>query len=449
MSRPKRSRPVWDDSRVPQLMSDLLSRGSATIAGIILLVITTVSLMRTVVIPRALRSALSDGVSKVVIWIAVGVSRVRSNYRYRDSVLAAVGPTVIILQLLTWLILYLVAYGLLIYGVSGGQALGESMRQSGSSLLTLGFASADRSNQTVIDFMAAATGPIVIALLIGFLPTIYSAYLERELEVTLLGATGGEPAWGPEILARHAVADNLEACDRSFHDWALWATRLRLTHVTYPVLVWVRSARASRHYLTSLIAVVDAAALQLSLNRSLPQHEAYAVLLQGSQAMEAIYVFQFRRRKWRASMRLADRRLPDNEPHVQQLPVRSQQVLATQLAAYIDSSHELDHAAVDALTQGEARPLTLTREEFDSAVDMLRRAGFPIENDLDDAWAQFSVYRSRYEFAGLAIAKTLDATPAPWTGERSVVTPVMWPTLVVDVLPPSTHDGTPPAPDDA
>lgn len=421
-------------------MSDLLSRGSASIAGVILLIVTSLSLMRTVVIPRALRSTLSDAVSLSVIWVLKRVSRLRRDYRYRDSVLAAVGPTVIILQLLTWLVLFLIAYGLLIYGVSGRQGLGEAMRQSGSSLLTLGFSSDDQSKQTIIDFMAAATGPIVIALLIGFLPTIYSAYIEREGDVTLLSATGGEPAWGPEILARYAVADNFEACDRSFHDWSLWAAQLRLTHLTYPVLVWVRSARASRHYLTSLISVVDAAALQLSLNRSLPQHEAYAVLLQGSQALEGLYVFLFHRRKWHSNIPIAGRFLDGRQPRSENLSLRSQQMLATQLAAYIDASNELDKNAINAMSSAEGKPLALPREEFDSAVEMLRKAGFPIENDLDAAWAQFSVYRSRYEFAGLAIAKALDATPAPWTGDRVVPTPVMWPTLVVDLLPTTSTD---------
>jgi hypothetical protein len=425
---------VWDDSRVPHLVSDLLSRGSASLFGVVLLIFTTVSLMRTVVIPRALHSSLSDAVSTIVIWIAKRISHFRRSYRYRDSVLAAVGPTVIILQLITWLILYLIAYGLLIYGVSGQQSLGEAMRQSGSSLLTLGFASNDQSKQTIIDFMAAATGPIVIALLIGFLPTIYSTYLERELDVTLLSSTGGEPAWGPEILARYAVANNFEACNRSFHEWALWATRLRLTHMTYPVLVWVRSARASRHYLTSLIAVTDAAALQLSLNKSLPQHEAYAVLLEGSQALEAIYVFLFRRRKRFSGMPLPGRFRQSTEPQVLSLPWKSQQMLSTQQAAYLDAAHHLKPEALSALAEGESGSLSLTRDQFDSAVKMLQKAGFPVENDLDAAWAQFCVYRSRYEFSGLAIARTLDATPAPWTGDRVVPTPVMWPTLVVDVL---------------
>ena len=102
-----------------QLMADILSRGAASLAGLFLLGATTLSLMRTVVIPRALRSAISDAVSKVVVGIARGIARLRRSYPRRDSTLAWTGPTIIIAQLVTWLLLYLLAYGLLIYGVSG------------------------------------------------------------------------------------------------------------------------------------------------------------------------------------------------------------------------------------------------------------------------------------------------------------------------------------------
>ncbi len=89
------------------------------------------------------------------------------------------------------------------------------MRQSGSSLLTLGFAVANTEDLTIIAFVAAATGPIVIGMLIGFLPTIYSVYIEREVDVTMLGTTAGEPVWGPELLARHALAGDIEGLLRS------------------------------------------------------------------------------------------------------------------------------------------------------------------------------------------------------------------------------------------
>ncbi|MHB1212645.1 MAG: hypothetical protein ACYC0W_10360, partial [Candidatus Nanopelagicales bacterium] len=102
-----------------------------------------------------------------------------------------------------------------------------------------------------------------------------------------------------------------------------------------------------------------------------------------------------------------------------------------------------DAAAVARLAQGEEQELTVTRADFDKAVDVLRRSGYPIESDLDIAWEEFRLARSRYEFAALAMAKALDATPAPWSGDRLPPTAVMWPTMVVDMIPEVGRDDDP------
>jgi hypothetical protein len=433
---------VWEHLRVSQLMADILSRGAASVAGLFLLVATTLSLMRTVVIPRALRSIVSDAVAAVVVGIGVGISRIRNSYPKRDATLAWTGPTIIIAQLLTWLLMYLLAYGLLIYGASGND-FGESVRQAGSSLFTLGFASVNTENQTIIDFMAAATGPIVIALLIGFLPTIYSSYLEREVDITMLSATGGEPAWGPELLSRLAIGGTLDGLPSIFMEWAKWATRLRLTHVTYPVLVYVRSARAMRHYAVALLAVMDAAALKLALNTSLPRKEAFALLLEGGQTFEVLYVFLFQKRTWSNRVPFSGRfigRSSRTDLVTSRLPEWNDRMLAVHLAADMDAVQSLDGNAVRALEQGEQQPLTIARADFDHAVDVLRRSGFPIERDLDEAWDLFRVARARYEFAALQICQRLDVTPAPWSGARRIPTPTVWPTLACDILPGIEND---------
>ena len=420
-----------------QLWVDLVSRGAATVFGLFLFVATTVSLMRTVVIPRALRSSISDTVASAVIGIAMLLPRMRRTYRGRDAVLAWAGPSIIMLQLITWLVLYLFSYGFLLYGV-GGRDYGAAMTQAGSSLFTLGFASAGNSDQTVIDFFAAATGPIVIAMLIGFLPTIYSAYLEREVDVSMLSAMGGEPAWGPEFLARHALADDLDAIPETFAQWSRWAAALRMTHITYPVLVWVRSARASRHYAVALLAVLDAAALKLALNTTLPRSQSFGILLHGGQAFEVLYVFQFLKRPWRNRLPFVGLFLGGSEATRERagtLPGWNRGMLATEMAADMDATRGLDTTVVNALAAGEERELLITRADFDLAVDHVRRSGFPIDRDLDEAWEQFRLARARYEFAAYEIIRRLDATPAPWSGDRRIPTPVEWPTLASDLLP--------------
>lgn len=437
MSRPERSRPLWDHLRVSQLWLDLISRGAATIVGLFLLFVTTISLMRTVVIPRSLRSAISDTVATVVIKTAQLIARAPRSYRGRDSVLAWAGPTIIILQLVTWLVLYLFAYAFLIYGV-GGHNYPDAMTQAGSSLFTLGFAASDNRDQTIVDFFAAATGPVVIALMIGFLPTIYSSYLEREVDVTMLGAMGGDPAWGPEFLARHALTENVDTLPETFARWSRWASALRMTHVTYPVLVWVRSARASRHYAVSLLAVLDAAALKVSLNTTLPRTQSFGLLLHGAQAFEVLYVILFLKRPWKTRIPLAGMflgRPAGDFSRTRTTASWNERMLAVEIAADKDAARGLDGEAVAALVIGEAHELQITRADFDVAVDIIRRSGFPIDRDLDDAWTEFKVLRTRYEFAAYEICRALDATPAPWSGDRKVPTPTIWPSIAVNLLP--------------
>ena len=63
-----------------QLAADVLSRGAASIVGLFLLVATTVSLMRTVVIPRSLRSVISDTVARIVNVTASGLARLLQGH---------------------------------------------------------------------------------------------------------------------------------------------------------------------------------------------------------------------------------------------------------------------------------------------------------------------------------------------------------------------------------
>ena len=420
-----------------QLAADVLSRSAASIVGLFLLVATTVSLMRTVVIPRSLRSVISDTVARVVNATANGLARLRKDYYARDAVLAWAGPTIILLQLITWLVMYLLAFGLLLYGI-GGQDLGDSIRQAGSSLFTLGFAAVNTEDQTIIDFFAAATGPIVIALMIGFLPTIYSAYLEREVDVTTLSVAAGEPAWGPELLSRYALSDNLLGITDEFLKWGAAASRLRMTHVTYPVLIRVRSAQALRHYAVALLAVMDAAALQVSLNHSLAKSGAYRLLIQGGQSFEVLYVVVSQRRSLRSRIGFHGA-FRASRPAVEQagadLPGWTRKMIAVELATDRDAMTGLNADAVNTLSRGERGALRITRADFDQAVDILQRSGFPIDRALDEAWEQFQAARSRYEFAALELCRILDATPAPWSGDRRIPTPTIWPNRAVDLLP--------------
>ena len=76
-------------------------------------------------------------------------------------------------------------------------------------------------------FLAAGSGLVIVALQIGYLPTLYNAFNRRETEVTLLNARGGFPAWGPELLARTHYAlgtgvSTLNTLPELYMNWERW-----------------------------------------------------------------------------------------------------------------------------------------------------------------------------------------------------------------------------------
>jgi hypothetical protein len=433
-------------NEVQSLLLDLFSRTAATLFGLFLFVVTTISLLRTVVVPRALTSLISDALARGITQVHKFLAARRKTYVQQDAVLAWNGPMIIVGQLLSWLLLYFVAYGLWIYGI-GGVNFGNAFRESGSSLFTLGFADSTQAGPTVLAFMAAATGPIVIALLIGFLPTIYGAYIDREVDISLLGVSGGQPSWGPELLARLTLNDQLTDIPEHMNTWTKWFGNLRLTHTTYPVLVQIRSASPYRHWVVASIAVLDAASLQLSLSKTLPRAECAQAVIHGTQTLESMYASLFVRKKVLKKLPFVGRFLGAPTPATRTLmtmPGYRPGTIAVEAAASADSARSFSADAVHLMSQGEKDGIQLTKDEFTSAVAMLKAAGYPVEVDLDTAWSQFSVSRARYEYVAYQLAFTLNVVPAPWSGQRKNKFDTIWPTSAVEIYEEKLKDSDPP-----
>ncbi|MFD0574388.1 hypothetical protein ACFQ0T_40615 [Kitasatospora gansuensis] len=209
------------------------------LAGVLVLLFTVASILRTLVVPRGLYSALVNRLWSVLRATLRALSPF-GGYQVQDRVQTWLAPLILLGMLTTWLAGMLVAYTLLLHGLSELE-WSVSFREAGSSLFTLGFASGERLHLSALDFLAAATGPLVIALLIGYLPTLYGAYNRREVEVTLLQSRAGEPAWGPELLARQSLVDTETALPQLYRDWERLAADIGEGHSNYPVLLSFRS----------------------------------------------------------------------------------------------------------------------------------------------------------------------------------------------------------------
>jgi len=427
------------------LTVDLFSRSAATIFGLLLFIATTSSLLRTIVVPRTLTSLIADTLSHGITGFYRFIARHRKTYEKQDSILAWNGPMIIVLQLVTWLILYFISYGLWIYGI-GGVDFTNAFREAGSSLFTLGFAGTSNFGPTVLAFMAAATGPIVIALLIGFLPTIYGAYIDREVDISLLGVSGGQPSWGPEFLARLTLNNHIGDLPARMNSWTKWFGNLRLTHTTYPVLVQIRSSTPYRHWVVASITVMDAASMQLALTKTLPRSECSQVIIHGTQTLESLYAALFVRKKFLRSLPFVGQFFGAPNPKVRNLEDvadYNRGAIAVEEAATADSARGFSADAVRLMSQGEKGVARISKDDFTNAVKMLERAGYPVEVDLDTAWTQFTSIRARYEYVAYQLAYSLDVVPAPWSGPRRKNFDTIWPTSSVEVFEDGLKDSDP------
>ena len=408
--------------------------------GVVLFVFNTLSLVRTMVIPRAIPSLLAAAVTRLVNRTYNLAARLHPNFRRRDRILSWNGPIAVFANLAVWLVIYVFAYALMIYGISD-YSFADSLQAAGSGLFTLGLYGTPTQDQSFVEFMAAATGPVVIALLIGFLPTLYSSWLSRENATSLLGTMAGEPAWGPELLARTSLLDGQDRLANIFTSWTQWSADVRLAQTLYPPLSRMRSAIAERHWLISLLAVVDAAALSNALNSKGPRVQALSLIEEGSLTMNALLAVELSQSTSRA-LRLAakktltpHRQRPDLTrylDHLDEIPADSAGITAVRKAISADTMRTGMGTAGGEILGQETRPITLTRAEFDQAVAMLTTAGAPIDTDLDEAWTYFRATRQRYEYAAYRLAMIYDVVRAPWSGDRTPTTPVLYPTSAVD-----------------
>lgn len=358
----------------------------AGLLGIALVVATSWSLLRTLVVPRG-DSQMNAAKNRVLFGVFRWVGHRTGSYVGRDRVLTWASPLAIFTSLLMWLLLFFVAYALLMFATSD-LTLAVAAREAGSSLFTLGYATNDRANLTALDFMAASSGPITIGLLIGYLPTFYAAYQQREAEVTLMLARAGEPNWGPELLARHAQVATLSRLEDLWPVWERWAAEVGESHTNFPVLIQMRSARPYRNWLVSLLCVMDGAAMQISLNPGFAQDRARLMIRQGVLCLRE---------------------------------------LATVEGVSFDPDPDPDTAS------------DVTLERFQDACSMLAQFGYPFERTVEDAYLHFRGWRANYETVAYELAARIDAVPAPWSGPRRPSLPVVEPTMPVNRKPRGTQ----------
>ncbi len=336
--------------------------------GLVIVLITAANVIFTLVLPRrpAGIERLSLVVNRVVRFVFLVVSRAAKSYEVKDALLAPAAPVALLAQLAVWLGFFVLGYACMLEPTTHG--FSGAFTQAAVTLFSVGTAHAGGPPNQTVDIAAGATWAIVVTLQIAYLPSLYDAFNRREALVAMLESRAGLPAWGPEVLARHQLVGIIDALPSLYADWERLAADLAESHTTYPVLLLFRSPEPWYSWVVGLLAVLDAAAMDLALSPDASSSQARLCLRMGFTTLNRI---------------------------------------AKTLGWPVD---------LDPNPEG---PINLTFEEFAQAVHMLDEIGYPMELTAEEAWPNFRGWRVNYEANAYRLADRVVSPPAPWSGPRT------------------------------
>jgi hypothetical protein len=337
------------------------------VLGLGVVVLALKSATQTLIVPRATPDRIVGVVFLTVRRLFELRLRWATTYTERDRVMAYYSPVSLLLLLPTWLGLVLVGFMGMFWAV-GIRPWRTAFWESGSSLLTLGFAPVSDLPQTGLAFAEATIGLILVAMLIAYLPTMYTTFARREAAVAMLEVRAGAPPSAVELLGRAHRLGRLDQLSDLWATWEVWFADVEESHTSLAALAFFRSPDPDRSWLTAAGAVMDAAALTAS----------------------AVDV--------------------PRDPQAE-LCIRAGYVALRRIADFFQIPYDADPGPTDSIS--------IIREEFDAVYDELAGQRVPLKPDRDQAWRDFAGGRVNYDTVLLALAHLIMAPYAPWISDRS------------------------------
>lgn len=237
----------------------------AVVFGLALVTWVLDAAIRNFMLPRASRVALTS-------WLSRGVGRLcdlaapRSGPFSRRDTVQAMRPALTLLTFqVAWLFLVFAGFTAMFWGV-GADDIDGAIRDSGSALFTLGFATPSGAAPLTLVFAEAVIGLTLLALLVSYLPTIYSSFQRREFMVAKLAVRAGSPPtpWGA-IEVSHRTDSMARLDSAAWQEWENWFIDVAETHTSLPILVRYRSPDPANHWVSAARTVLDLAALRLTV----------------------------------------------------------------------------------------------------------------------------------------------------------------------------------------
>ncbi|NDJ61580.1 MAG: hypothetical protein GYB67_10675 [Chloroflexi bacterium] len=330
--------------------------------------VTIISAIKTFILPRNYNVLLTRVVHQSLFALFAFPARRAATFERRDKIMSLYAP--VTLFVLPFVLLICIHIGFVfMYLAIEPLSLYQAFRLSGSSLLTLGFSMQDTPGALLLEFAEAAIGMIMVALLIAYLPTMYSAFSRREMMVAKLEVRAGAPPSAVEMIARIVRARGIDYLGEMWEPWEDWFTEIEESHTSFSILVFFRSPQPNRSWVSAAGTILDSAAL-IESTVDIPFNVQCA------------------------------------------LTIRAGFIALRHIANFFNIPYDPAPNPDD--------PISISREEFDDACAQLEAEGVPLVEDRDQAWRDFAGWRVNYDRVLLALAALTMAPYAPWVSDRSL-----------------------------
>jgi hypothetical protein len=336
--------------------------------GLLIALSTLFSAIKQTVLPGRKKVRLARAVFRNTFRLfRLVIVRIHSDAT-RDALWAFYAPISVMLLPLTWVILLMLGFTMMFWGVSE-PSLGNALSLSGAAITTEGFLAPKGGAQITLYIIGGIIGLGIVGLLITFLPTVYSIYSQREEEVTRVAFRFGAPPSGFKVLAQSYRLGLAQELDEFWHTWEEWFTDMAETHLSNSDVIFYRSSQPDTSWITTAGAILDACSLFSS-----------TVDRQNVPWVNLCYLA--------GCLTLKD--------------------IATDIGIPLGS------------TLASSASIQVSRAEYETACEQLSSAGVPLKADREESWQTFVNMRSQYDFALIALANFLHVPEAPWSSDRKL-----------------------------
>ncbi|HXW76351.1 MAG TPA: potassium channel family protein, partial [Candidatus Eremiobacteraceae bacterium] len=268
-------------ARQPPVVNWLL-----VIAGAVGVVWILNDIFKAVLVPRAI-----DDERRISVWFARvswhvwSRAAARLEPDRREEFLGLVAPFAFVMLVAIWLSFLVLFYGLILFGLRDQvsphlHSLGDAIYFAGASVLTVGYGDfvGQGALARIVTLLAAASGIGTASVTIAFLFLVIGSFQQRERFIVVLDARAGAPASGLALLETYAQLGMLAELPDLFRNSQSWIADVLNSHLAYPILMAFRSSHRDESWVAALGALLDAAALLVTVVENVPAGEARLLL---------------------------------------------------------------------------------------------------------------------------------------------------------------------------